>query len=200
MFRFFLLPFFALLAFGCRHQSSPNAPSVEIPASALAHLAQTHDQESLVVGGTGLAVKVDAVPAGSMTDLVVSAHGEEVERERYLLSGSDFSLVKTDTDEFIPPLPLLHLPQSTGQTWDWKGQLREETTRNASAHITTAGDRLPVDGGPTDAERVVVDLSIDSGSTTPAKRTLTFWFTPENGLVKREFGAGSTRQPLEPEK
>jgi hypothetical protein len=54
---------------------------------------------------------------------------------------------------------------------------------------------LNLAGGPYATIRAHVALVLDTGSPEPAKRELMFWFVPKKGIIKRDFGAISTREP-----
>ena len=53
-------------------------------------------------------------------------------------------------------------------------------------------------GNLADALLVEVDISMESGAANaPATRQLMFWFVKGKGLVKRDFGASTSRVPAE---
>ena len=68
----------------------------------------------------------------------------------------------------------------------------------ASATVSTSTETLRLTTtGSTPSVLVVVDLEIESGGQEPAKRKLRFWFVKDRGVVQRQFGIGSTREPVE---
>ena len=148
--------------------------------------------------GTKLPVTVIHSITGDTVQVSINTQGEELEQEQYRLTDSEFDLVRADTDVFSPPIPLLKFPSSPGPSWDWKGTAKEGAT-DRSATAAVASSQLVLLFGDTRerVDKVIVHLSIDSGTPVPAKRDLSFWFIEGRGLVKREFGAGSTRSPLD---
>jgi hypothetical protein len=151
------------------------------------------------MGGTKIPVSLRRIGTGEDFGYSLLAHEEEIEREQYRLSDKEFDLVTADSDKFQPPLPLLRFPMKTGDSWEWKGTMKEgETDRPTTARITSFSTDLVLANLHNQAVKIVADLSISSGTPVPAQRTLTFWFTAEGGVVKREFGAGSARMPAEP--
>ena len=151
-----------------------------------------------MVGTRRFPIDLDQTLSGNALTLTLVAHGEEAEQERYTVSDKEFDLIQADVDVFAPPVPLLRFPSAPGARWDWAGVIREGTDgRDATAHVDSAADYLKSPDGLVTAEKVEVKLAISSGSAVPAERTLSFWFAPKLGLVKREFGAGTTRLPTD---
>ena len=66
----------------------------------------------------------------------------------------------------------------------------------AEASISTASDKIKLaDGTLADALVVRVKLQLTNGTKTPAERMLAFWFVKGKGIIKREIGSGSKREP-----
>jgi hypothetical protein len=71
-----------------------------------------------------------------------------------------------------------------------------EIGRQATATITAGNETLYIKGLAADTIKVVVDLNLDADpNRPPLKRQLVFWFQKGHGLIKREFGSASIRQP-----
>ena len=151
----------------------------------------------LVLAGTEIPVTIEGSRNGDLLTLrLVSAHDAELEQEQYLVTGSSFELTQAAGEFYRPPLTLLKFPLKLNASSPWKGQLViGESARNASATITASPSQL---ADLSEAVKVEVALQIESGGAKPAQRQLSFWFSPTQGLVQREFGAGSTRRPGKP--
>ena len=107
-------------------------------------------------------------------------------------------MVEVAGESYQEPMPLLKFPLTIGDSWTWSGKMVAGLEpHNASAKISTAAEQILLPGGPTQSVLVVVDLAIESGASTPAARKLRFWFVENKGLVKRQFGIGSSREPAE---
>jgi len=121
--------------------------------------------------------------------------GTIMETEKYRSTPTEFDLVNAAGEDYSPPLPLLYFPMNAGDSWKWSGQMViSPTSHNATAVVSTREDEINV-GTMAHALVVEVDLSIDNGTTSPATRKLTFWFVKGKGVVKREFGASTSRIP-----
>ncbi len=147
-------------------------------------------------GGTEVAVKMKRKESGGIVKFVLIAHGEVFETETYRTSNTEFALVGLD-DVFEPPLPLLRFPMHVGDKWDWDGNLTSAMVpHKAKATVTSAREQLFLKkSGQMDTVRADVMLSLDSGTPTPASRKLSFWFVRGRGIVKREIGTATTREP-----
>jgi hypothetical protein len=186
-----------LLVAGCKG-GLLHGSGTTISAAALQPLKTLNDNEDMLIGGTKISVSVEAKASGDEITVKINTHGEEIEEEKYVLNASELDLLRADTDEFTPPIRLLKFPASGNESWDWSGTSKEGTTgRSATAHVTSYPDKLVVGGVSKATLAVQVQFSISSGMASPAQRTLTFWFAEPGGLIKREFGAGTTRQPAE---
>jgi len=148
--------------------------------------------------GTKLPVTVVRNDAGDTIQLSINAQGEELEREEYRLTDSEFDLIRADSDVFTPPIQLVKFPSNPNDHFNWKGVAKEGSVeRQASADIVNSQITMLLGGARERVQKVVVHLAIDSGTSVPAKRDLSFWFTEGKGLVKRDYGAGSGRSPVE---
>lgn len=157
------------------------------------------DRATLLYGGTEVAVTVTRQASGSQVKFILTAHGQVFETETYEDNDGSFAFVGID-DQFEPPLPLLKFPMRIGDKWEWKGTLKSATVSHpATATVTTARDNLFLAGqGDLETLRSDVRLFLDSGTPTPAERKLTFWFVQGRGIVRREIGTATIRQPAKP--
>lgn len=193
-------PYLALVAvtlIGCGCQSdapSGNGPSI---ADALVFKADALPAEKakLVLAGTEIPVEVKRRSEGTEVILELWAHGEIVQQERYESAKDAFSLKVAGGEHYEPPLPLVKFPMEIGASWRWKGaMIAGERSHSAQGSVTTSTEQVYAPT-PEAAVKVEVALELDSGGPVAAKRTLTFWFVEGRGVVKRAFGAGSTREP-----
>ncbi len=155
------------------------------------------DHATLGYGGTEVAVLMKrSEMAGGLIKFVLIAHGQEFETETYQNSDKVFAFVGID-DVFEPPIPLLKFPMKVGDKWEWQGNLTSATVpHKAEATVTTAREQLFLKKvGDVDSVRSDVRLLLDSGTPTPAERKLSFWFVRGKGVVKRELGTATTREP-----
>lgn len=184
----------ALIGCACSKAPGGSGPSLR-DAQVFKPDATPGEKAKLVLAGTELPVEVKRRMDGKEVVLELWAHGEIVQQERYLSSPEAFSLVMAGGERYEPALTLLKFPMEIGDAWEWKGKLSAgDIQREATAKITTSSMQVYVPE-PESGVKVTVDMSLDSGAPTPAKRTLTFWFVEGRGVVKREFGSGSTREP-----
>lgn len=146
---------------------------------------------------SGMVIPVDLKTKASAQDFDIDLwyQGELFEEEQYRSTADQFQLVNAAGETYAPPIPLLQYPMNVGDAWKWSGQMiTGPVGRGAKATIRTQDDKVDM-GAPTDALRVEVDLSIESGASEPAMRRLTFWFVNGKGLVKRQFGDSTSRLP-----
>lgn len=182
---------------GCRpggDQGITIATAVELLPDAL-----YQPEATLNYGGTPVVVEMKREAAGQEVKFLLSAHGEVLETEVYRSSTSEFALVSID-ERFEPPLPLLMFPMTLGKAWEWAGELVAGGVRHqAKATISPSTEQLFLTKtGGVDTVKIDVDLKIDSRTSTPAKRHLTFWFARGKGIVKREIGTATSREPSVP--
>ncbi len=164
------------------------SPDAKIPTSA-----------KLKIGEIEIPVEIVQTTKGEEMTIEISAHGQVFENETYQIGDKSFDLLDVAGEHYEPKLPLLRFPMRIGETWDWTGRMTAgEEPHKATATITSTSDSVLLPGsGSTDTVLVIVDLSIESGGPTPANRKLRFWFAKDKGLVKRQFGIGSSREPAE---
>lgn len=147
----------------------------------------------------GLEVPVElSIVEEKPSDIVIKlwAHGELFEEERYSNPAGAFGLVNAAGETYEPPIPLLKFPMHVGDKLKWDGKmLTGPVGRNASARVTSSEDKLEVGADRVRALLVEVELKISGGGPNPALRRLSFWFVPGKGLLRREFGVSTTREP-----
>lgn len=156
-----------------------------------------YERAGLILAGTLVPVQMRRRESaeGVVFDLV--AHGQVVEDEQYFNSADGFKLVAAGGERYEPPVPIVRYPFKPGEAWDWSGKLHcGARARTATGNVVVDRDNLNVPGGPFQTLRVTIDLRIDGGGPATADRKLVFWFAPGKGIVKREFGFCSTREPI----
>lgn len=129
------------------------------------------------------------------------AHGELFDSEAYKLNSECFALSEGAGEEFNPPIPILQFPMNVdGGQWSWAGTLSSERDPHpAKATIVSKTEELTF--GQSSVWTVQIDVNIKlegSESSLPANRKLKFWFGKGYGLIKRQFGNISIREPSSP--
>jgi len=188
----------AVAVVGCSSNKSGTGPAIE----ALGDLnpnAKIADRAIVKIAEIDIPVEVVQSDQGGDLKLQLEAYGQVFEREQYKYDDKSFNLVDAAGESYEPPLPLLKFPMRVGDTFTWKGRMTAGTApHEAEAKISISTDKLiGTATGPQECILVVVDLSIESGASKPATRKLRFWFVKDKGLLKRQFGIGSTREPVE---
>ena len=61
--------------------------------------------------------------------------------------------------------------------------------------MRTGNETLNLIGGHYETVVITIELSIDTDSAEPAEHKMTFWVSPEHGIVKRDFDFNSAREP-----
>lgn len=168
--------------------SSDLKPDAKIPLKA-----------NLRIGEIDMPVEIKQTQTGEEIRIDLEAHGQVLEDESYLAKLNSFELKAVAGENYTAPLPLLKFPMNVGDTWNWVGTMTAgDEPHKATAVVNTSLDKvlLPASGSQ-EAVLVVVDLQIESGGPEPALRKLRFWFVKNKGLVKRQFGTASSRDPVE---
>jgi len=144
-------------------------------------------------------VEVGQAQKGEEMTFTFTAHGQTFETEIYKVNDSGFSLEDAAGERYEQALPLLKFPMNVGDTWSWTGSMvAGDEPHKASATVTTSSETILLPAtGSVPSILVVVDLAIEGGGPKPATRKLRFWFVPGKGLLKRQFGSASSREPLE---
>lgn len=186
-----------VLIFGCHPQSSliRHGSGIYIASSADLKPDANPGPQKAIYAGTVIPVDVKTNTDNGIFTIDLRYQGVSMEQEQYKSSPTEFDLVNAAGEQYTPPLPLLRFPMNAGDAWKWSGQMvTGPTSRNASAQVSTREDKVDI-GTLADALVVQVDMSMDSGANTPATRQLSFWFVKGKGIVKREFGASTSRVP-----
>lgn len=191
MIRFILAFCAGLLLTGCdpRTPGTTKGHGAEIASLSNLKPIEGASKAKLVPGGIEIPVEMTTNLEGDLVRIVLTTHGQVIEEEVYTYTDTAILLREAASETYRPPLEVLKAPTRLGESWDWKGTVSfGEVERKANAKISAAQDTVfPI--------RVTAQLSIDGGGPQPAQRILTFWFEPQKGVVKREFGAGLTRIP-----
>lgn len=154
----------------------------------------------LVMTGTKVPVELRQERQGADLTLVLEAHGETFDRESYREADDSFAVSLAAGERYEPPIPLLKFPLRVGSEWDWKGSMTAAgLKKEATGTIATDDDKVVVGEVPLNAVKVSVNLDIEANPPDgpKAKRTLTFWFAPGKGVIKRAFGSATVREPVE---
>lgn len=176
--------------------SSPGSGAYIAQKSDLKPDANPGDQAQLILEGVIIPVQMKAVPKGGQFALDLFYNDQLFEEELYASSEKGMSLVNAAGETYIPPIPLIKFPMHIGDTWTWKGKMMTGPAgREAAATIRTLDGKVDTASGREDALVVEVDLEMFSGAKEAALRRLAFWFVKDKGLLKREFGASTSRVP-----
>lgn len=197
-----LTSLFALALTGCNPQPEAT-PLARFKADKL-----PYKHALLVVAGSNLKVNLEQVrKPGEVVFNLVSQHGVIFEHEAYQFDSDRFTLWRAGGELYDPVIPLLMDPVVFGGKWSWKGKMvlaadgipstGPDSSTPASADVSVSRDKLNLRAGAVDSARVDVLLRVSSGGSVPAERKLSFWFIEDQGMIKREFAASSTRVPDE---
>lgn len=135
---------------------------------------------------------------GSNFTINLMAHGEIFDFEKYVSTDDSYSVSQAAGEDYVPPIPVLQFPLSVGGTpWTWKGNLFSELEAQPShATITVSTDKVTIGQSAVSTIRSDVLVVIEPHGTMPgATRRMTFWFQEGHGLIKRQFGPTSMREP-----
>ncbi|MBL8086786.1 MAG: hypothetical protein JNM85_01790 [Chthonomonas sp.] len=180
---------------GCAHiTAGTRVTAVEVPLKKPDALP--YKEGVLTLAGAQVPVEVTRSERGDKIEFVLRSHGEVIDTERYRFDRSSFYLQSMASETYRPEIPLLRYPVSTISMDDWSGKVvADGKTFPASAKISATSEPLNVAGGPYDSVRVAVELAIDTGGARRVSRSLQFWFVDGKGIVRREAGSYSTREP-----
>lgn len=168
-------------------------------ATSFAADALPYTNAALILAGKPLPVKLSSKRTGPVVTFALDAYGQTVEEEVYRNGANVFEVERVSGEKYLPPIPLLKFPAKTGEQYKWSGEMVSgEQARKAKANVLLSGDRLNLFGGQFDSLQVTVNLEMESGGPEPAVRKMSFWFVPGKGIVRREFGFSSTREPAPP--
>lgn len=187
----------SLVSCACKPgKSEPDPLNHLFTASDVKASAKPFDNAVLILAGSEVPCKVVREENGEQVKLRFVAYDQTIEEEIYEATDSGFRLVEAAGEKYAPAIPLLKFPMNIGDASDWAGQTYfGEVARPAKAKIETAKKKENLPGGPYDTIYISVTLQIESGGPEPAVRQLEFWIEPTHGVIKRQFGASSTRVP-----
>ena len=163
------------------------------------------DTANLILGGRLIEVHLQEIrndssvifawltpPSGS------GQEGVEIEREKYGFSNTGFSLLAGPAESFESGIPLIKFPFTIGDSYDWEGvQYLGKNKRTAKAKVTTSAEQVNLETGNFETVLVTIDLTVETGTPGGSQSQFKFWIKPGEGVVKREFGFSSTREPRE---
>lgn len=155
-----------------------------------------YEKARLILAGTPLNVTMSKRAKPDGVEFDIKAGEETLEVERYQLDDHGFRFSALSDETFVPPIPLARFPGfKTGETWDWSGQAGLGPNKKpATATLTSTWETVNLAGGVAECVVVSANLVVKSDGTD-SKRVLKFWIQPKKGIVKREFGYSSTREP-----
>ena len=153
------------------------------------------------MGAVTLPVEIKQKITPDLIELRLVAHHEPIDLEGYRSTPHEFGAVFAEGEHYDPPIPLLRFPMTVGESWNWSGYMTATAVaRPATAEIDSSIGKVTMADGPQTAVRVDVRLHMpafrDSGA---GRRALVFWFVKGRGLVRREFGSESVREPTVPQ-
>lgn len=185
--------------FGCGGPQAEDRPSAKAQYpnhEALGADKLERDEANLILAGTKIPVAIRQERDGDRYKILVRAFDQTLEEESYRISKDEFLFEHLSGERFEPPIPIVRFPLTVGDKWDWTGDaFLGPLSRPASATVSTANDKLNLASGNLETVRVVVDLTVKTGRGTMADRKLQFWIKPRAGVVRREFGSSSLREP-----
>ncbi|MDX2066110.1 MAG: hypothetical protein SFX74_10235 [Fimbriimonadaceae bacterium] len=158
-------------------------------------------QAVLRLAGTRIPVELHCQKAKGEVTLRSVNKGATIDKEIYQSNADGFFLTYAGGESFSPPLPLLQYPMRIGQAWQWAGDMAANAQfRSARATVSTSMAQAEVGNGvkPGVKVRVTVQMLPEAGANAadaPVERELQFWIVEGHGVVRREFGQTSIREP-----
>ena len=127
---------------------------------------------------------------GTTRTIEISSDGVPIEDEVYVVTRDSIAIKSLSTSEsFDPPLVLIKMPLTIGDTYEWEGKIDfAGPALESTATVVTSKDTPDLPTGPRETVRVAVELRIDDGSPKPAIRKLEFWFAEGVGPIRRDYG------------
>jgi len=186
---------FSLLGMGCHGSkvSGERYPSrVDFKPAAV-----RTDPTTLLLAGTPYPVTVKPFERGDDIRFDFVSHDEVFESELYEQTATMFFVIEAADERYVPAMPILRFPLTIGDSWKWEGEIVSSgISYKAGATITTGSEDLYFSGMKHHTVRVLVRISLEANpGKSPLERELTFWFEPGKGIIKREFGSASEREP-----
>jgi len=163
--------------------------------------ALPYERGSLILAGTEYPIEIRQVRSPGSVEFVLERQGEVLEIERYVGDESSFRLVQGGGATYLPAIPLIFYGRDLSEPQTWNGEVKEvDVAHVAAAQIRAAREPINIPGGRYDAYRIDVqlrriDVQLRIDSEPAVDRQMKFWFVPNRGIVKREFGSTSTRLP-----
>jgi hypothetical protein len=177
----------AILLSGCieKHQGGAYVGSLK----AIGKVVPLNEKFDFLLDGTNVDAKFKTSIMGEEQVLELVAHGDLLEREVYRVNESGISLIRALSEEYSPPLPLMKFPFNVGDKKEiWKGKMLVGTeSLNCSAEIVSSESTVNLASRSVGAIQIDVNLAIDQGNES-IPRKLSFWFVPDRGILRREFG------------
>ncbi|HAY14725.1 MAG TPA: hypothetical protein PLB31_02890 [Fimbriimonadaceae bacterium] len=192
------LAFFASFAGTCQPQATGQAPAdFSVTDSRQLGFDDFKDTKAtLVLAGTPIPVETKFVKEGDVRRLIFVVHGQEVDEERYRVSVNGLEFIGTRSETFEPAIMLAPLPFAAPRTSEWKGKWKTGPTEvEGEATIEATPERINTVGGQFDAARIEIKLTMKVDDKDRRERTLKFWLVRDHGIVRRELGADSAREP-----
>jgi len=198
-----ILAGFAATAFfaGCEPIADPSnvGPSgPRISESPVRNGIVPGDKAMLRMAGIDIPVQIKPVRHEEQVALVLIANDVVMDREVYHRDDKELSITFGAGEAFSPPIPLMRFPMRVGDTFDWSGvMMSNNRARGARAKVTSAVAKTDTGEGNETGVRVHVALDILPEQKGPGiKRSMTFWIVEGKGVVRREFGSDSVREPV----
>jgi len=127
----------------------------------------------------------------------------EMKRDGSIVQQEIYSIDKTGiyrvafgenaSGKIIPPMPILKLPLTTGNSWLWKGAFLENNGQTQTGGVISSllSGPEPVKIGTKGYQAYRVEQSILLSDAQNSQRTKnTIWFAPNVGIVKQVTGEG----------
>lgn len=168
-------------------------------AASLNPAGLPYSSGTLILAGTPVPIGLTRAEKDGTVTFDLTAKHVVLESEKYISDENKFQFVSLSEESFSPPISILRFPFTVGETWKWEGSANlGKNQKPATAELTSATETINLSAGVYKCIRVSVDLTVETSSGAKSKRMLKFWFQPKVGLIKREFGYSSTREPKNP--
>jgi hypothetical protein len=158
-------------------------------------------QAVLRLAGTRIPVELHFQKSKGEVTLRAVNKGTTIDKEIYRSNTDGFFLAYAGGESFTPPVPLLQYPMRIGQAWQWTGDMAANAQfRSARATVSTSMAQAEVGNGVKPGVKVRVTVQMlpergDRSTDAPVERELQFWIVEGHGVVRREFGQTSIREP-----
>ena len=176
-----------------------NAKESEIPADLSPHLVGSAWSYRETAGDQNNLVELKAEKGLKPEEfgIVTSRNGEVVLRETYQMTAT--SLLRNAAGfpvigKIVPPMPVLHLPPTANETWNWIGEIvYPDGSFKGNATFTLHDlELVETPAGSFKAYRVSQDFTLNvSGAKQQA--TSIQWYAPGVGVIKMENGGGDQK-------